>query len=108
MASLHQGVRCTSHTQYCTRKHRLPSSCHEGCCGRCWGSALWMREFVPLSGRRRGKGVCLGRDGIWVDEKASREKMGVGGSILGTAEPPRSIRDLVRSSRKAGEGEPGQ
>ena len=75
--------------RYCIGKHRLPGSHHEGCCGRHWGSALWMLEFVPLSGCRRGKGVCLRRDGIWVDEKASREKMGAGGSILGTEEPPR-------------------
>ena len=75
--------------RYCIRKHRLPGSHHDGCCGRRWGSVLWMREFVPLSGCRRGKGVCLRRDGIWVDEKASHEKMGAGGSILRTEEPPR-------------------
>lgn len=86
MASLHQGEPCTSRgtasgdTGYPAANTR-DAEADPGALPEWSDPPLWIRESVPLSSCRKGKGVYLRRDDVWVDEKASHEKMG--GSVSG-------------------------
>ena len=89
MASPHQGELCTSRgTAPGDTGFPAPSTrdaeADPGAVPGWPDPPLWIRESVPLSGCRKGKGVYLRRDDVWVDEKASHEK--VGGKRVGGRE----------------------